>query len=121
MRVPPCVFYALDEGFSTGGRLGHLFPIFSVFFVPQVKEEGLWSVIAMAQSPHNMVQRHAARAFWHLAMHCENKQQIMEMGGLQTLVRLSMLCDDNPQVGPQELLSDPHRGVRIGGARLLIF
>lgn len=41
-----------------------------------IKEEGLWSVIAMAQSPHGEVQRLAARAFWYLAIHSENKRQV---------------------------------------------
>eukprot|EP00976_Prorocentrum_cordatum_P061994 1176544-Prorocentrum_minimum.AAC.2 len=31
-----------------------------------VREEGLWSVVAMSQSPNRIVQRHAARAFLHL-------------------------------------------------------
>ncbi|CAI5463318.1 unnamed protein product [Closterium sp. Yama58-4] len=41
-----------------------------------IREEGLWSIIAMAQSQHHEVQRLAARAFWYLAIHCENKRQV---------------------------------------------
>ena len=41
-----------------------------------IKEEGLWSIVTMAQSPHHEVQRLAARAFWHLAIHSENKRQV---------------------------------------------
>eukprot|EP00850_Spirogloea_muscicola_P007270 SM000036S13314 [mRNA] locus=s36:520792:538386:- [translate_table: standard] len=62
-----------------------------------VREEGLWSVIAMAQSPHPEVQRLAARAFWHLAVHSENKRQVMAMGGLQSLLTLSRLGARNQQ------------------------
>jgi len=66
-----------------------------------VKEEGLWSLMAMAQSSHEGVQRHAARALWHLAMAPSSagitSNQVMDMGGLPTLVRLSTLSTSNPQ------------------------
>lgn len=63
-----------------------------------VKEEGLWSLMAMAQSSHEGVQRHAARALWHLAMADRiTSHQVMDMGGLPTLVRLSTLATSNPQ------------------------
>jgi hypothetical protein len=62
-----------------------------------VRKEGLRSVIAMAQSPHKIVQRHAARAFGYLAMNCSHKRQIVDMGGLQSLLTLSMLGEANPQ------------------------
>lgn len=62
-----------------------------------VREEGLWSVVQMAQSPSPDVQRHAARAFWHLAVHHENKRHILEMGGAQSLLLLSRLGERNLQ------------------------
>jgi hypothetical protein len=66
-----------------------------------VQEEGLWSLMAMAQSSHESVQRHAARALWHLAMAPPSagitSNQVMDMGGLPTLVRLSTLSTSNPQ------------------------
>ena len=51
----------------------------------------------MAQSPSPDVQRHAARAFWHLAVHHENKRHILEMGGAQSLLLLSRLGERNLQ------------------------
>ena len=54
-----------------------------------VREEGLWSIISMATSPNSKIQRHAARAFWHLAVHHENKKLLHELGGLQSLVKLA--------------------------------
>ncbi|CAI5506687.1 unnamed protein product [Closterium sp. Naga37s-1] len=60
-----------------------------------IREEGLWSIIAMAQSQHHEVQRLAARAFWYLAIHCENKRQVMALGGLQSLLALAALGERN--------------------------
>mmetsp|Transcript_50612 Transcript_50612/g.161970 ORF Transcript_50612/g.161970 Transcript_50612/m.161970 type:complete len:113 (+) Transcript_50612:240-578(+) len=51
----------------------------------------------MAQSPNPEVQRHAARAFWHLAVHHDNKRQVMDMGGLQSLLKLSRVGERNLQ------------------------
>ena len=54
-----------------------------------VGEEGLWSLISMSTSQNPEVQRHAARAFWHLAVHHENKLLLYEKGGLASLIKLS--------------------------------
>ena len=52
-----------------------------------VEEQGLWSVITMAQSPHLDVQRHAARAFWHLAVQHEDKRKVHSLPGGHTQFR----------------------------------
>ena len=62
-----------------------------------VREEGLWSINAMATSTSPRVQRHAARAFWHLAVHQENKKLLYDLGGLRSLVKLAKSGERNIQ------------------------
>ena len=62
-----------------------------------VREEGLWSIISMANSPSPKIQRHAARAFWHLAVHHENKKLLYDLGGLSSLVKLARNGERNIQ------------------------
>ena len=62
-----------------------------------VREEGLWSINAMATSTSPRVQRHAARAFWHLAVHQENKKLLYDLGALRSLVKLAKSGERNIQ------------------------
>lgn len=72
-----------------------------------VSEEGLLSLNAMSQSPEPEVQKLAARSFWHLATHHEDKRKIVKLGGLQSLLKLSKLSERNVQVNSPQRLSFP--------------
>eukprot|EP00899_Mesostigma_viride_P026278 jgi/Mesvir1/6835/Mv09015-RA.2 len=63
-----------------------------------VREEGLVSVLAMARSDQPDVQRQAASAFWHLAVHHDDKKLLLKLPeGMRCLLALARLEDENPK------------------------
>ena len=60
------------------------------------REEGLWSLISMSSSVSPDVQRHAARAFFHLARK-EEAKSLFDLAALRALLKLTNGSGRDPQ------------------------